>query len=373
MLANGMSRDPFFAQKKILLIDQDKKLANDRTWCFWEDSSNEGKCDKILFHSWNQILVKDNFKTMPCDIAPLKYKMIRSKDFYTAMWADIRQATNIDIVFEKIVSTDQKSGYATVNCIDKTYKANHVFNSIFNPENLVPNHGFPYLKQHFIGWFIKTDHDVFDTDTATFMDFSVEQKGNTRFMYVLPWSKNEALIEYTLFSENLLSDNEYTDAIKSYISDLGIKDYTITETERGIIPMTTYPFEAHNTANITYIGTAGGWAKACTGYTFYNTTKYTEKLLNAIKKGIYSLHLKNKHRWFDHVMLSVLKNNNHIGKALFTTMFARNDVRIILRFLDGESTIFEEIPILLKTKPLLLFTFEAIRTLPHFLFKKIKP
>ena len=70
------------------------------------------------------------------------------------------------------------------------------------------------LQQHFIGWFIKTKVDTFDDTTATFMDFSVPQKGNTRFMYVLPMDKQTALFEYTLFSkERLLL---YADPINIY-------------------------------------------------------------------------------------------------------------------------------------------------------------
>ena len=36
------------------------------------------------------------------------------------------------------------------------------------------------------------------------MDFSIDQNFTTQFMYILPFSKTEALVEYTLFSENLL-------------------------------------------------------------------------------------------------------------------------------------------------------------------------
>ena len=65
------------------------------------------------------------------------------------------------------------------------------------------------------------------------MDFSVEQKGNTRFMYVLPTSPTEALLEYTLFSKELLSKEEYEAEIEKYLQQLGISHYTILEKEIG--------------------------------------------------------------------------------------------------------------------------------------------
>jgi len=101
------------------------------------------------------------------------------------------------------------------------------------------------------------------------MDFSVAQKGNCRFMYVLPTSETEALLEYTLFSQNLLPKTAYEEAIKEYLHKLGVTNYTITAREQGSIPMTTYDFTQHNSARILHIGTAGGWTKASTGYPLY--------------------------------------------------------------------------------------------------------
>ena len=38
-------------------------------------------------------------------------------------------------------------------------------------------------------------------------------------MYVLPFSPNEALVEYTLFSKDLLDDEEYETAINDYLKE----------------------------------------------------------------------------------------------------------------------------------------------------------
>ena len=44
--------------------------------------------------------------------------------------------------------------------------------------------------------------------------------------------------------------------------------------------MTSFKFEELNSYNILNIGTAGGWTKASTGYTFYNTSKKTKDLVS---------------------------------------------------------------------------------------------
>ncbi|MGB3774526.1 MAG: lycopene cyclase, partial [Leeuwenhoekiella sp.] len=40
-LAVKFISDPFFKDKKILLLDKEEKLKNDRTWCFWHRGDSE--------------------------------------------------------------------------------------------------------------------------------------------------------------------------------------------------------------------------------------------------------------------------------------------------------------------------------------------
>jgi lycopene beta-cyclase len=49
-------------------------------------------------------------------------------------------------------------------------------------------------------------------------------------MYVLPTSTTEALLEYTLFSHQLLT--KYEQEIKQYIENLGIQNFEIIEKKR---------------------------------------------------------------------------------------------------------------------------------------------
>jgi lycopene beta-cyclase len=57
------------------------------------------------------------------------------------------------------------------------------------------------LLQHFEGWVIKTKKPSFNSKIGTLMDFRLNQEHGTTFMYVLPTSAKEALVEYTLFSK----------------------------------------------------------------------------------------------------------------------------------------------------------------------------
>jgi lycopene beta-cyclase len=190
------------------------------------------------------------------------------------------------------------------------------------------------------------------------MDFSVEQSGNTRFMYILPTSSTEALLEYTLFSADLLATEEYETEIQKYIQKLGITDYEIVEKEQGNIPMTCYKFWKHNTKNIINIGSAGGWTKASTGFTFKNVTKKSKALVNflqnendastSVNTSFTKFHKMSKFWLYDLLFIDVLHKNNELGSKIFSSLFKKGNPTMIFKFLDEETTLWEDVVIMSK-------------------------
>ena len=138
----------------------------------------------------------------------------------------VKRQPNIKISKGDVVDVLDQYDCVLVKTRNETFKAGKVLNSIPN-DSYKTNLNFPVLLQHFVGWTIKTNKPVFDEDKATLMDFSIDQKNETRFFYVLPTSKNEALVEFTLFSKELITNNEYDIEIKKHLQSLGIIDYEI--------------------------------------------------------------------------------------------------------------------------------------------------
>ena len=191
-----------FTDKSILLIDEYSKKSNDRTWCFWDEKK---LFEQVVSKKWDAALFADKTITRELILKPYQYKMVKGLEFYNMVFDVISKHSNIHFVNQKVVDYKELGNHCIVKTEIESFTCNQIFNSIFNPETVKKQSKFPFLHQHFVCWFIKSKEAVFNKDCATFMDFSVEQNGNTRFMYVLPTSKNEALIEYTLFSKDLLS------------------------------------------------------------------------------------------------------------------------------------------------------------------------
>jgi lycopene beta-cyclase len=366
LCAYRMSQDIYYDQKRILLIDKDTKNTNDRTWCFWE--KGPGKWDNIVTKEWKNIIFKSDSFDETFGMDGFSYKMIRSGDFYSYILGVLKSKNNFEFLHDDVLNISDDGNQVSITCQKQTIQGSKVLNSIFDPKSLSQNKSFPYLKQHFIGWFIETKEDIFTPDSATFMDFTVEQKGNTRFMYILPFSKNEALVEYTLFSADLLSDESYEKEIENYLENLGITHYKITEKEQGNIPMTCYPFEKHNSKNVISIGSAGGWTKPSTGFTFKRTVEYSKKLITFMKSDsdFRTFSTKSRFRYYDMVFIDVLWRDNSKGADVFTSIFKNNNIKDVLNFLDEKSSIWTDLQIMYKTKPRNMFTRSAISNLQNY-------
>ena len=352
MLAYRMAKDSFFDNASILIIDKEKKTSNDRTWCFWENG--EGEWDELLHKSWDKILFESNIYKNTIPLQSYAYKMLRSGVFYDKLWNFIETKNNISFIKANVTSILDTAEGAFVETSIGQYRAVKLLNSVDFDQKYTHQEEYPVLLQHFTGWFVETKKNYFDDSVATFMDFTVDQKRNTRFMYVLPISPNKALFEYTLFSKEVLTKDEYEGELLKYLATKSITEYTITEIEQGVIPMTSYKFWEQNSKNILHIGTVGGWTKASTGYTFKNTSKKTIQLIAFLKAENDFTHFRKKTRfwWYDLLLIDVLSSYNHLGSKLFSTLFKRNSLKNVFRFLDEETSFIEDLRIMLSMPPL---------------------
>ncbi len=336
-----------FDDKEILVIDKAPKSENDRTWCFWEKET--GIFEEIVYHRWQNLNFHSDYFSSILNFAPYTYKMIRGIDFYSHVVAASSERANITFKFGNIekLGNDDKNAFVWVN--GEKYTAGYVFNSVLLSKPQVPKNKY-HLLQHFKGWMIETEEPCFDRNEATLMDFRVTQKKGTTFVYVLPVSDNKALIEYTLFSKELLEQHAYDEALGHYVELLlGGVSYQVTELEFGVIPMTNVEFGASN-RRIINIGTAGGQTKASSGYTFQFIQKQSKEIVRALCRGrsplIYSSLFSKRFKLYDSTLLNILHHNKLGGDRIFSDLFSKNPTDRVLRFLDNESSLADEILIM---------------------------
>ncbi len=358
--------------KSILIIDRDEKNTNDHTWCFWE--KERSPYEEIITQKWKGVWFHgtNNFSKL-LDLQDYTYKMIRGIDFYnyvipilkqnlkiTFLQADISEVVGCELVkygkFKKeikdelaIVKTNKGDFFATDIVFDSSYRSKYD-----NPKH----HN---MLQHFKGWVIETKNPTFKVDEPTLFDFRIEQKNELRFVYVLPHSETKALIEFTLFSDNLITDAEYEFYLKKYIEetlivgDCHIKsdEYQISETEFGIVPMSDEPHEVFPMHKVIRIGTSGGYVKASTGYSFQRSQRFLQRLVKSLEANKTVGNGINANRWkgfLDTVLLNVMLKNRTPQDEIFTRLFKYNSPIKVLKFLDEDTSFFEDIA-LVNTVP----------------------
>ncbi len=357
--------------KKILIIDKEKKNKNDRTWCFWTDEATP--FDHIVFRQWKTIeFLSDNF-TLHAPLKNFTYKMIRGIDFYQECLKKIAENPHITMTSQEVLAIQEDENKGIVHTNQQSYSADWVFDSRFDgkqfSEDMPRNH---YLVQHFKGWLVETEQKSFDISKIRMFDFRTEQGKEVRFFYILPFSETEALVEYTLFSKNLLAQQEYDEKLKDYISNrLHIKQYQIKEIEFGTIPMTDYKFQRKQGRRIMKIGVGGGRAKPSTGYAFLRIQQDTMQIISSLEQSGQPFYKEKNGKQFeiyDAMILNIMHRKGESIKEIFTDLFKNNPIERVLAFLNEKTNFFTDLQIMASVPPVPFL--KSIQNI--FLSKKLK-
>lgn len=346
-LCHQLLRSETLRDKRILILDREAKSQRDKTWSFW--TADPPPFPMVQQHSWERLSFFAPGFAQTSASSPYRYFSLNSLDFYREVQQQIKQFPNVEVRKEEIKEIIEGETVARVRTEQGTYRGNWVFNSL--PEKNIPKQEI-FLLQHFMGWFIRTDEPAFDPGTATLMDFRVAQGAETRFFYVLPYSETEALVEFTIFSERVAEQEFYQQGLRQYLGlQLGLIDYQILEQERGAIPMTTHSFSRQQGERILNLGTAGGFTKPTTGYTFLNIQRDVQAIVQSLESHRHP-HDRPKtaqrFSFYDHLLLYLIQSDGGRVGEIFQQLFQHNELPDILTFLDEQTRLPQELKMLVR-------------------------
>ena len=163
---------------------------------------------------------------------------------------------------------------------------------VLDARGFKPNDDVYLGYQKFVGHVIKTPtpHGV---KRPIIMDATVEQLGGYRFVYCLPYSETEMLVEDTYYTDGAELRSQEVDArIKDYIRDnLAIDSYEVIRREKGILPITLAVDEAYGTSldgeltEAVKLGMTGGYYHAVTGYSLPEAVKSANVVCDMISQN----------------------------------------------------------------------------------------
>ncbi len=353
LLLMSMEKRGLLKDKKVVVIDPDAKNTNDKTYCFWSNPNEPiaQQCGHLISYQWERASIGQN---QPQSLSPLNYAHLSSIDLYGELHRIISD-NNIQRIHGAVLSLETFETGVQLTTENGNWYAQTVFDSR-TPQYLKPKTNEAHLLQSFMGYVINTKTPLIDAGCINLMDFDVEQLGSTQFVYVLPFSEHKLLVELTRFGVLPITQSECEPILQEYISQR-FGSFTILDTETGVIPMSSAQMKSDLIPGVILIGGKAGAVKPSTGYAFKNMFAHAESIANSLQQGIHPATIKSPSRFpfYDRLLLYILKHEPHQGKPIFQTLFKKNKLLHVLRFLDEKTSITQDVRLLasLPFKPFL--------------------
>jgi lycopene beta-cyclase len=182
------------------------------------------------------------------------------------------------------------------------------------------------LKQQFWGSVVELPHPH-GLLAPILMDFDVTPiaRDGVTFVYVLPLTSTQLLVEATTFSTRLHAESDYHHCVRAWLQQHF--DYKLTlepdKSESGILPMgPVVPLEP----GISRCGLAGGAARSSTGYAFQGIERQAALMAAQLSAGNQPetrSPFSRRTDWMDKVFLQVAKDRPDQLERLFMAMAQR--------------------------------------------------
>ncbi len=362
-------------EEPILILDRREGFADDRTWCFWDVEPTP--FSHLAIHRWNAWSIHAGSETVIQSTEQYPYLCVTGADFYRHALRGIAARGDVTLRLGGEVHgyTEDAKG-VDVKTSEGVFRARRVVDA----RGLLPGSAAfeearslsRWIPQKFVGLRLRASRAVFDPSTCKLMDFSVDQGRGVRFMYVLPFSPREALVENVYLAEVDLSPEEYREEIAAYLRDaygLSADDYTVDAEERGYIPMSDYRFPRRLGSRVQAIGMLGGDARPSTGYAFLRIQRYCRALAQSMTEGrsMPRVHPR-RYQLLDAVFLRFMEERPRELPGIFRRMFAAVPDASLVRFLTEKSRPLDEARLILA-----LPKIPFLKIAGRMLLKRLRP
>ena len=243
----------------ITIIEATDKIAGDHTWSFNLTDVDESLREWIkpfIAYQWDSYDVKFPKRERTLDIT---YCTGNSETLRACVQPHIDRGRLLVRLNTQV--TDLQSDYITLDDGQKLQAK-----CVLDARGFEPNENVFLGYQKFVGRTICTK-EPHGLKRPIIMDATVEQLGGYRFVYCLPFTEHEVLVEDTYYTDGSeLSENEVTARIDDYINTKGWGDHALVRQEKGVLPITLAVEDKYFDAPA--LGIRGGFYHAVTGYSF---------------------------------------------------------------------------------------------------------
>ena len=347
VLLNKLYEAELIQNKRILLIDPNLNNTSQKHICFWNNADDK-LLDPYTLKSWRTISVAKSGDKKSSFHLNSAYQLLNFSKFKQGVLSKIMALEGTQVSHSKVDRMDHQD-QLLIDDQNNTHHYKFLFNSItsFDADFL----------QQFVGYVIECPEKSFEYDRVTLMDFSNDSKLDAiEFEYILPYTANKALVEYTLLTKELKPWSELETILKHQLSQ-NYPNYKIVDSEQGAIPMTVQSCDKSKFTNVIELGIGAGMQRASSGYLLNQAIDYANYISNCIRdnKVIKPFQFSARVRFYDKVFLRVMRDFPTQVPTYFYSMFKKMGGDRMFDFLSGKTSILQEIR-LMKALPTLRFT-----------------
>ena len=365
------------AGDRSVLVLEGRSAPDPRSWCSWVDGSDP--LPEAHSVSWDRWEVRTDSGTSIGTDPDHPYVLVRATDRVAAATERFAVSGRVRIVAGApvtAVAPDDRGGHdnhdVVVHSPVGTVLAGRVLDARGPrcPEDVAADRVL--LHQRFVGQWVTATRPVFDTTTVTLMDFSGEERGGpVRFVYVLPVTPTEALVESTLFTPDPADPFDHEDHVARYVRrrwGLEQDEWRVVDEERGCIPMTDAP--ATRDERWTAAEHVTGTTRPSSGYGFARSNRHSAVVARHLLDGtpVPPFTDPARTRFLDAVFLRFLRDRPEQAPEAFGRLFALPGP-LVVRFLSERSTPLDDLRIVLalQKRP---FLTALVRTLADALVRR---
>ena len=307
---------------KTLVFEPKTPQQRDCCWSLWATPDQSKSLKPSMLGKWAQWRLIDDVSEVVLKSDEYQYTSLSAASYLQHCEDSLKGTDNIKR--STVEQLAKEAGITSFKADGQNYTAKTVFDS--RPPVTASNS----LRQHFMGWEIRTKAPMTETDIATLMDFRVDQSKGLHFIYALPFSSNHLFLESTMISRTLEDKQWYRDAMHQWLQRHNIEVDELLREEVGVIAMEEPP---ETSIPLGAIGAASGAVRLSSGYAFSAIQTQMTRLANGISVGNYSVpkptpgYLDAMDRVFNGVLLAkpdlAVDIFMRTGRALNGDQFAR--------------------------------------------------
>jgi len=335
----------------VTVIEPRLKYEADRVWSFFRTRADV--FESCVRASWSKWYVSSAGVTVRRKSDHLRYESVSSGAFYQLAVQMCDAAPNLDLRLGTSVLADPRppamGGAWRVETSAGQLASRYVIDT--RPTGRTTGYG-----QSFLGQEIRVGFDAFDPTEVPMMCFAAPRTDRVDFLYILPFARDEALVEVTTFGAKMPDISEHRLWLDREIAQLTRgQSFDVLREERAFIPMVLpQPRAAILAPRFAHAGLRGGAARPSTGYAYQRIQTMADICAAQLLRGRDDIDLAIDSpvtRFMDGVFLRVLQRRPDRGPALFSALFRNAPADRLERFLSGSTAPIDRLSVMASLPP----------------------